>query len=220
MFEEKEKTGTSEEDLKFFEDLFEEDDSEEDEESSKKVKDEKGEKGEGESGTDEQAEEEQRRKNKDAEEARKRREKEAKEKKEESKVDPKADKVNKLGEQLVDFKEKYPDVDLVELDKDENFKRYIDGKILGKKHFSKLYEEYLGFKSSLSGKSEEELKLNYQRKKESSTGSQKSKEIVPDDVYSETELEKISSKLPYMTRQQARAVEEKINKSIKFYEKK
>jgi len=177
-------------------------------------------------------EEEQRRKNKDAEEARKRREAEAKAKaeadakaaeeasrKQTSKETPN-ENVNKLGEQLVEFKKKYPDVELVELDKDANFKKYIEGKLLGRKDFTGLYEEYVELRQSLSGKSQEEIRQSYERKAAASSGSSKTTTSDTPDVYSEEELEKISKKLPYMSRAEADRVSAKLDKSIAFYENK
>jgi hypothetical protein len=120
----------------------------------------------------------QRIKNKNAEEARKRREAEAKLAKdeepeddleeeaseevqeekveaqvvktqvEEVKTKPKEDNVNRLGKQLVSFKQKYPEIDLEQLDQDKAFKRYIDGKLLGSKDFASLYEDFVEMKTT------------------------------------------------------------------------
>src|SRR5690606_2755418 len=131
------------------------------------------------------------------EEARKRREREKREREKikeiEKKQEEESKQVQKLGEQLVDFKKKYPNVDLGELDEDKNFKRFIEGKLLGKKDFTQLYEEYLEVKAELSGKTTEEIKKNYERKAQSSSGSSIAKEITtPTDVYSEEEFKKLT----------------------------
>jgi hypothetical protein len=186
--------------------------------------------------------EEQLRKNKDAEEARKRREAEAKQKKEaEAKPveqpevakkpaepvvqpesvkpaeDPKAQQVNKLGEQLVQFKQKFPDVDLAQLDQDKSFKRFIDGKLLGKKDFSTLYQEYQEFKNEMLGVQQAN---NNAVKSQASTGSSVSTANVGNDVYSEDELRRISEKLPFMSPREAAKVESKLKRSIQFYDNK
>lgn len=125
-----------------------------------------------------------------------------------------------LGKQLDEFKTDFPDVDLKELDKDKSFKRYIDGKLLGKKHFTDLYKEYLEVRSELSGKSKEEVETNYKKKAESSSGSSTPKsETNPNDVYSEEEYNQIVAKLPYMTDAEVRKVMAKFDKSTKYYQK-
>jgi len=190
-------------------------------------------------------EEAQRIKNKNAEEARKRREAEAKQKaeakveepkveaKEEVKVEekkpepvveevkeePKKNNVNRLGEQLVQFKQKYPQVDLEQLDKDTVFKRYIDGKLLGSKDFTALYEEFVGFKAELSGVESQAIQRNY-IKAQSSSGSSTSTSTTSGDVYSEDEMRQISSKLPLMNPRDVAKVEEKLKRSIAYYDKK
>ncbi len=189
------------------------------------------------------AAEEERRKNKDAEEARKRREAEAKAKAEEeakkkaeeealakAKADEEAKKKDldedrsakekKLGEQLVEFKKKHPNVDLGELDKDKNFKRFIDGKLLGKKDFTGLYEDFVDFKSELGGVTKDIVQKNYQKANSSSGSSGKGGGEVPTGIYSEAEMDKIAQKLPFMSRQEAAKVTEKLEKSIAYYEKK
>jgi hypothetical protein len=188
--------------------------------------------------------EDQLRKNKDAEEARKRREAEAKQKKEaeakqtveqpapanipataevkpeksaEPAIDPKAEQVNKLGEQLVQFKTKYPDVDLAKLDGDKSFKRFIDGRIMGKKDFTKLYEEYQEFRNEMGLQAQNQ---NSQIKAQSSTGSPVSTANVGTDVFSEDELRRVSEKLPFMSPKEAAKVEAKFKRSIDYYENK
>lgn len=187
-------------------------------------------------------EEEQRRKNKDAEEARKRRAAEAKAKAEEdakkaelqAKVAPTPEAkpqeqvkpqpqpqpdVNKLGQQLVDFKSKYPDIDLAQLDNDKAFKKFIDGKLLGKKEFTALYEEYVELKAEITGVEQKVVKTNYQ-KAQSSSGSSVSPVANRGEVFSEEELRKIASRLPTMNPKEAAKIEEKLKKSIAYYDSK
>lgn len=197
----------------------------------------------------EETEEEQRRKNKDAEEARKRRAAEAKAKAEEeakkaelqAKVtetpqakpqeqvktepqtqpqqeQPKTD-VNKLGQQLVDFKSKYPEIDLAQLDNDKAFKKFIDGKLLGKKDFTALYEEYVELKAEITGVEQKVIKTNYQ-KAQSSSGSSVSPVANRGEVFSEEELRKIASRLPTMNPKEASKIEEKLKRSIAYYDSK
>ncbi len=128
--------------------------------------------------------------------------------------------LSSLGKQLDEFKTDFPDVDLKELDKDKSFKRYIDGKLLGKKHFTDLYKEYLEMRSELSGKSKEEVERNYRKKAESSSGSSVPKsETNPNDVYSEEEYNQIIAKLPYMSDAEVGKVMEKFDRSTKYYQK-
>jgi len=186
-------------------------------------------------------EEQKRQKNKDAEEARKRRAAETKAKadaeaakqaelqakvvvKEEAKPEvktsqpPKPD-VNKLGEQLVDFKTKYPDIDLAQLDNDKTFKKFIDGKLLGKKEFTKLYEEYVELKAEITGVEQKVVQNNYQKAK-SSSGSSVSPVSSSAEVFSEEELRKVAARLPTMNPKEAAKIEEKMKKSIAYYDSK
>lgn len=187
-------------------------------------------------------EEEIRLKNKNAEEARKRREAEAKAKKEaeaakatqpeeakkpaetvekpaseESATDQKSQQVNKLGEQLIQFKQKYPDVDLAQLDGDNAFKRFIDGKLLGKKDFTSLYEDYQAFRSEMGLSVQQQ---NNQIKSQASTGSPISSANTGGDVFSEDELRRISERLPFMSPREAAKIEQKLKRSIQFYDNK
>ena len=133
------------------------------------------------------------------------------------------EQVNKLGEQLIKFKEKYPSVELSVLDGDKTFKQYLEGKVLGKKDFTTLYEEYINFRSELSGLPKEQLLANYQKKAQASTGSPSSPSQgsnMGGDVYSEEELRRISQKLPFMSLKEAAKIEAKLQKSIAFYENK
>jgi hypothetical protein len=200
---------------------------------------------------DETSEEEQRQKNKDAEEARKRREaelkakeeaekkakeeSEAKEKEVEAKVDTpvakeekkpepekKTDQVNQLGEQLVQFKNRYPQVDLPALDKDTNFKKFINGKLLGKQDFIELYEDYIELTSSISGKTQEELKKNHEIKAKASSGTSKpaGKADAVAEVYSQDELDKLVKRIPLMSDNEVKKIQEKFNRSVEYYKKK
>jgi len=211
----------------FFEDLLDDDDVEETEAVKAKPT------------------EEELRKNKNAEEARKRREAEAKAKKDaEAKpnptvenatanqpataevkqeepakpaTDPKVEQVNKLGEQLVLFKQKYPDVDLAQLDGDKSFKRFIDGKLMGKKDFTKLYEEFQEFRQEMGLQAQTQ---SNQIKSQASTGSPVSTATTGSDVFSEDELRRVSEKLPFMSPREAGKVEAKLKRSIQFYDNK
>lgn len=239
--EEKKKQEEQDAEKDFFADLLDEEDFV-DEDQNEDPDDENKKDGEGdpESETDSETkdgekdltEEEQRRKNKDAEEARKRREAEEKAKKEEeekkkleeskkSESDKKeAERTNKLGEQLVQFRNKYPDVDLGELDKDKSFKTFIDGKLLGKKDFTSLYEDYMNVRGELSGKSSEEIRQIHRKKQQASSGSSvgtTQQQSQTPDVYSEAELDKISQRLPLMSHDEAERVMEKFDRSIDFY---
>lgn len=177
--------------------------------------------------------EEERKKNKDAEEARKRRAAEAKAKADEeakAKAEEEAKKqttkpdedkeenVVKLGKQLAKFKDKYPDVDLSELDKDKNFKKFIDGKLLGKHDFINLYEDYMNMRADIGGVERDVIERNYLKAK-SSSGSSNSRSDVTGDIYSQEELNKLGEKMPYMSRKELAQIETKVNRSIAFYDK-
>lgn len=165
-------------------------------------------------------EEEQRRKNKNAEEARKRREREAKEKKAQEKSE---EQRNELGRQLVDFKKKYPDVDLAALDNDKRFARFIEGKLLGKKDFTQLYEEYVDFVKEIGGTAGIDIQKEHMLKERSSSGSSRSSGGYVSggsDVYSERDLERIAARIPFMTEKEAMQVLPKFEKSIEFYKNK
>lgn len=195
-------------------------------------------------------EEEQRRKNKDAEEARKRREAEAKAKQEaeekakqeeEKKAKEEADlkrqeeerkakeeedkkkrsaNESRLGEQLVAFKEKHPDVDLAQLDKDTHFKKYIDGKLLGKKDFNELYDEYVEFRAGVSNTTRDIVEKNYLKSKSGSgTSLTGGGEDGGSDIYSVEELKRLAEKLPYMSPREAAKIEKKYERSMAYHEK-
>lgn len=168
------------------------------------------------------AEEEAKAKAKAEEEAKAKAEAEKNKTKTESKnVKQTSDASKKLGEELVEFKKKHSEVDLVELDKDAKFKKYISGKLLGKQNFTQLYEEYIELRSEFSGKSQEELRKEYERKAQSGSGSSKSNEsIVPNDVFTEQELRDIARKMPFMKQKDVDKIDEKIKRSVAFHNKK
>lgn len=208
--------------------LDEETEEESEEETEKETEKETSGEGDGESDDLEEEseeekrrrEEEQRRKNKDAEEARKRREREAKEKKAQEKSE---EQRNELGRQLVDFKKKYPDVDLAALDNDKKFARFIEGKLLGKKDFTQLYEEYVDFVKEIGGTAGIDIQKEHMLKERSSSGSSRSSGGYVSggtDVYSEQDLERIAARIPFMTEKEAMQVLPKFEKSIEFYKNK
>jgi hypothetical protein len=131
----------------------------------------------------------------------------------------KAANQKKLGAQLVEFKKTHPDVDLGELEKDKNFKRFIDEKLLGKKDFSTLYDEYVDFRSETSGVARDIVEKNYRKLNSGSGSSQKGNSAIPSGLYSLDELRKIAKKVPYMSAEDYQKIEEKYEKSIEFHEK-
>lgn len=219
------------EDLDLFKDLLEDDEETEEEKQSRKNKD--AEEARKRREAEEKAKAEKEAKDKEEAEKKAKAEAEAKAKAEaEAKAKAEADKkaredqngrTTKLGEQLKSFSEKHPEIDLKELDKDVAFKKFIDGKLLGKKDFSVLYEEYLEVKKELSGKTQQEIEENYRRKAGSSAGSAGDKSgggSKQDDVYTEAELEALSSKIPLMSDAEYKKIEEKLKKSTNFYKAK
>lgn len=163
--------------------------------------------------TERKAKEEAERKAKEEAEAK------AKVEAEESEKQRRSANENKLGEQLVAFKTKYPDIDLGQLDKDKHFKNYIDGKLLGKKDITTLYEEYVDFRSGVSGTPKDIIEKNFRKAQSSSGTSQKGGGEDLSDVYSIDELKRLSEKLPFMSRQEAAKVEAKYERSLAYYEK-
>ncbi len=128
-------------------------------------------------------------------------------------------RLSEVGKQITDFKTKNPSVDLTELDKDKAFKRFIDGKLLGKKDFTQLYEEFVEMKAEMTNSDADTITKNYQ-KSNSGSGSSNKGAIVPQDIYSEEELTRISAKIPLMSRHEYAKIEAKVNKSIEYYDKK
>ena len=192
----------------------------------------------GEEMTDEQkAEAELKKKN--SEEAQKRREREAKAKEEaeakakaeqeakeklesEARAKSESDKkqegaVMALSKQIADFKISHPDIDIVKLQKDANFSEYIRGKLLGNKTFTELFESYVDFVKRVGGKEPDGFKRNAEKP---SSGSANKGTTTPTDVYSEDELNKINQRLPFMSRQEAEKISDKLGRSLKYYQTK
>ena len=153
-----------------------------------------------------------------AEAERKRLEQEAESKSKENKEETPQ---NKLGKQLVDFRTKYPNIELVELEKDASFKKFAKGKLLGSQNFIEIYEDYAELIKETSGKTDEEISQNYARKAGSSSGTSTSKGAnLPDDVFTEEELAKLTARIPLMNDKEAAKVLNKYEKSIAFYKSK
>lgn len=176
-------------------------------------------------------------KNKNAEEARKRRESEARAKaeakaKEEAESKSKEEKPEADDEtkeitpqqQVKDLITKYPTIDLGELDKNENFQEYLQGKwVKGGKSITEIYEAYLGYEARLTKKDKLEVEKQYQKKstpslKGSSGGTGGTTKV--EDVFTKEELESLSAKMPYMNPKQYASIEEKYERSIKYHKKK
>lgn len=177
-------------------------------EAEAKAKAEEGEEPQGEATQEEEAEEEPK---EDVEEPKE------EVKVEEAKKEPKEDNVNQLGKQLVSFKQKYPEVDLEQLDNDKAFKRYIDGKLLGAKDFTNLYEEFVEMKAEIQGVESKSIERNY-IKAQSSSGTSSSTSTTTGDVYSEEEMRKLSQRIPLMNPKDVAKIEEKLKRSIAYYE--
>ena len=178
--------------------------------------------------TKEEQEEAIRIKNKNAEEARKRREAEAKAKEEKAK--PKEEKPKEEPtyvepqQQVKDLVAKYPDIDLGELDKNQDFQEYLEGKwVKGGKTILEIYEGFIAYTTRLTNKQKEEVEKQYQKKGtpslKGSSGSNGSSNKV-EDIYSQEELLEISKKMPFMNPKQYANIEEKYERSIKHYRKK
>ena len=172
-------------------------------------------------------------KKKNAEEAQKRRDREAKEKAEaEAKAKAEEEERKKaeeeraksesaskqdsqvilLAKQIADFKVKHPEIDLTKLQKDADFTEYISGKILGKKNFNDLYEDYVGFVSRVGGKLPEEVMKNAFK---ASSGSS-SKGAGNTGVYSLEELNKKARHYSSLSTEER----EKYHRSIAYHDKK
>lgn len=173
-------------------------------------------------------------KNKNAEEARKRRESEAKAKakakeeeankaKEESQVEDEELKEITPQQQVKDLITKYPNLDLGELDNNENFQEYLQGKwVKGGKSITEIYEAYLGYEARLTKQDKAEVEKQYQKKstpslRGSNGGTGGTTKV--EDVYTREELESLSVKMPYMNPKQYASIEEKYERSIKYHRK-
>ena len=166
---------------------------------------------------------EQETKAKEEAEAKAKAEQEAKEKLEsEARAKSESDKkqesaVTALSKQIADFKISHPDIDIVKLQKDANFSEYIRGKLLGNKTFTELFESYVEFVKRVGGKEPDEFKRNAEKP---SSGSANKGTTTPTDVYSEDELNKINQRLPFMSRQEAEKISDKLGRSLKYYQNK
>lgn len=136
-------------------------------------------------------------------------------------VKQKAEQTNRLGEQLVQFKSRYPEVELSALDKDANFKKFINGKLLGKQNFIELYEDYIDLTSSISGKTQDDLKKNYTLKANASSGTSKpaGKAEVVAEVYTQEELTRLTERIPLMSDKEVKRIQEKFDRSVDYYKK-
>ncbi len=187
-------------------------------------------------------------KKKNAEEAQKRREREAKEKAEkEAKVKAEAEakakaeqetkqkaeeetrakgesgnqrenQVTELAKQIADFRIKNPEIDIEKLQKDTDFTEYLSGKLLGKKTFTELFESYNNFVKRIGGVSPKE-QYSKNADKPSSKSANKGTTL-PEDVYTEEEMKRIARKMPFMSRQELEKINDKLNRSLAYYNKK
>jgi len=134
------------------------------------------------------------------------------------KAEAEKSRMDKLGAELNDFVKSHPNVNLAELDKDKSFKKFLDGKILGKKTFSDLYEDFVEMKADMTDTTKETVAKNYQ-KSQSSSGPSVKGAPTPSDIFSEDELKRLSEKVPFMNRHEYTKIEGKLNKSIDYYDK-
>lgn len=175
-------------------------------------------------------------KNKNAEEARKRRESEAKAKAEAKAKEEEANKAKEKTQvedeeveeitpqqQVKDLITKYPTIDLGELDNNENFQEYLQGKwVKGGKSITEIYEAYLSYEARITKQDKAEVEKQYQKKstpslRGSSGGTGGTTKV--EDVYTKEELESLSAKMPYMNPKQYASIEEKYERSIKYHRK-
>lgn len=175
-------------------------------------------------------------KNKNAEEARKRRESEAKAKAEAKAKEEEANKAKEKTQvedeeveeitpqqQVKDLIKKYPTIDLGELDNNENFQEYLQGKwVKGGKSITEIYEAYLSYEARITKQDKAEVEKQYQKKstpslRGSSGGTGGTTKV--EDVYTKEELESLSAKMPYMNSKQYASIEEKYERSIKYHRK-
>ena len=100
----------------------------------------------------------------------------------------------KAKKDIEDFMEKYPNVSLQDLEQDEAFNDYVDGK-LGKKSLSDLYTSYLNFADSVAKKQQKEQKekeIIQQAQKNTAVGSVTAPTPTDDDTYTFEELQKMT----------------------------
>lgn len=96
---------------------------------------------------------------------------------------------------IEDFMSKYPNVTLQDLEKDEAFNSYVEGK-LGKKSLSELYASYLGFRDSITKSQEaakKEAEILGKAQQNSAVGSATTPTPADDDTYTFEELSKLSA---------------------------
>jgi len=126
--------------------------------------------------------------------------------------------VTELAKQIADFRIKHPEIDIEKLQKDTNFTEYLSGKLLGKKTFTELFESYNAFVNRIGGVSPKE-QYSKNADKPSSKSANKGTTL-PEDVYTEEEMERIARKMPFMSRQELEKINEKLNRSLAYYNKK
>lgn len=126
--------------------------------------------------------------------------------------------VTELAKQIADFRIKNPEIDIEKLQKDTNFTEYLSGKLLGKKTFTELFESYNAFVNRIGGVSPKE-QYSKNADKPSSKSANKGTTL-PEDVYTEEEMERIARKMPFMSRQELEKINEKLNRSMAYYNKK
>ena len=126
--------------------------------------------------------------------------------------------VTELAKQIADFRIKHPEIDIEKLQKDTNFTEYLSGKLLGKKTFTELFESYNAFVNRIGGVSPKE-QYSKNADKPSSKSANKGTTL-PEDVYTEEEMERIARKMPFMSRQELEKINEKLNRSMAYYNKK
>ena len=169
-------------------------------------------------------EEEERIKNKNAEEARKRREAEAKAKKEQEDL-KKANKEateQSAKEQVNELINKYPDIDLGELDKNQDFQEYLEGKwYKGGKSITQIYENFIDFQTRITKGKKEDIEQQYKKK---STPSIKSSGggggSDGKDVYTKEELIALTDKIPFMSSTKYAEIEAKLERSVEYHKNK
>jgi hypothetical protein len=126
--------------------------------------------------------------------------------------------VTELAKQIADFRIKNPEIDIEKLQKDTDFTEYLSGKLLGKKTFTELFESYNNFVNRIGGVSPRE-QYSKNADKPSSKSANKGTTL-PEDVYTEEEMERIARKMPFMSRQELAKINEKLNRSLAYYNKK
>lgn len=108
----------------------------------------------------------------------------------------KKEEQEKARKDIEEFMNNYPNVTLQDLEKDEAFNDYVDGK-LGKKSLSELYASYLGFRDSITKSSEakkKEAEIIKQAQQNAATGSATTPNAADDDTYTFEELSNLSAK--------------------------